>query len=241
MIHSSDRLEEQEEEGLCNLEVVGVRYTGTSSTQPVQDLRENSAWPGASAFQGGPIKRWVNDQGDELTTDDVDHVRNVDRVLEREPGPMQIGLIPDWTDEDVENRTLDYIESSGSFEVVYDPEEIKRAISERGFLPVDVFGRRFEDTKRERVFGKLGIEDRGVVTSRDEEGKYREQLVDEDDEETEDVGFESELRSKYARTELSKAAGEFDYEGNRNKASKQDFAEFLSQFDRDEVREVLQE
>lgn len=242
MIHSSEKLEEQEKDGKCNLEVVGVRYTGPRSSKPAQDLRRNSAWPGNSPFQGGPIKKWVNADGEEFSTDDVDHVRNVDTVLEREAGPMQIGLVPDWTDEDVENRTLDYIESSESFEVVYDPEEIKKALAERGFLPKDVFGRKFEDTKREKVFEKLDIEDRGVVTSREEEAKYREQLVDVEDEESDvdDTGLEGDLKDGYPRSELSKAAGAFGYEGNRNKASKSDFAEFLSNFERSEVLKTLE-
>lgn len=259
MIRSIDYHEELEEEGNCSLILVGVRYTGTSSTQSASSLHTNAAWPSTTPFQGGPIVEWVDEQGEKhhIDDDDVDEPRNVDRILEREPGSLQLGLVPDWNDDEViedSSRTIDYIESSPNFEVVYDPETIARSLLERGFLPKDIFGREFEERKRDAFFDLIGKEDPGgIVTKPEDEEKWRKMLrevIDTDDEDTEEpevenVTLKSSLKNDYGRFDLMSGVKQFDdYEetfDNLNKATKSDMVEFLAEKPKDEVVSAMKD
>jgi hypothetical protein len=139
-----------EEEGHCNLVLIGARYTGGKSSVTVNKYRTQAAWPGNSPFQGGPL------------TDDGG----------REPGSAQGALLPDWTDEDTENRTVEALESDPDIEVLYDPSDIAEEMLRANYLDPNVFGRGFNAEVRDRVFDALGLEDVGARN----EAEYRKQL-----------------------------------------------------------------
>jgi len=176
-----------EEQGQCNLVLIAARYTGPRSSIAAGQYRQDAAWPGASPFQSS---------GDR---DDP------------EPGPAQGALIPDWTDEDTENRTVETLEADPDIEVFYRPEDIAREMLTGNYLDPNVFGRGFNADLRDRVFDALGLEDVGVRN----EAEYRAQLreiagIDADAEErraeTRDDSRVSEYRREYARPDLISAA-----------------------------------
>lgn len=181
---------ELEEEGRCNLVLIAARYTGNKSSVSPTKYNRQAAWPTRSPFQGGP----EDPDGDG-----------------RRPGPAQGALVPDWTDEQTENRTVQALESDPDIEVLYRPEEIARAMLEANYLDPNVFGRGFDAELRDRVFDAIGLEDVGVRN----EAEYRKQLreiagVDVDEEEiqaeTRDDSRVTEYRQEHTRSELVEAA-----------------------------------
>lgn len=150
IINYVDQHLDLEEEGHCNLVLIGARYTGGKSSVTVNKYRNQAAWPGNSPFQGGPL------------TDDGG----------REPGPAQGALIPDWTDEDTENRTVEALESDPDIDVLYSADAIAEEMLRANYLDPNIFGRGFEADVRDKVFDALGLEDVGVRN----EAEYRKQL-----------------------------------------------------------------
>lgn len=192
---------ELEEQGHCNLILIGARYTGDNSSTTPNKYNRQAAWPSRSAFQGGPEK----EHGDG-----------------RHPGPAQGALIPDWTDENTENRTVEALESDPDIEVLYRPSEIALAMLEANYLDPNVFGQGFDPELRDRVFDHIGLTDVGVRN----EAEYRKQLreiagIDADAEEiqaeTRDDSRVNDYRREYRRSELVEAAqilGMEDAEGS---------------------------
>lgn len=186
-IHYSDRNFDLEEEGKCSLTFIGLRYTGRRSTYTVDQLRRNAAWPGTSPLQGG----------------------HKDSDGKRQPGNVQFGFVPDWTDDGVESRTIAYLERASNLEVLYKPKDIARAMLEKNTLPRSVFDRGYDPRLRERVFEAVGIEDEGA---RNVPG-YREQLreiaeidEDEDVEAARDTSRVGDYLNDHRRSELQDAA-----------------------------------
>lgn len=136
-----------EREGRCSLVLVMVRYTGGRSAVPAHRFRREAAWPGYSPFQA-------------YKSGDADR-----------PGPPQFALVPDWTGEDVENRTVETFEADPNFEVYYDPESIAAGLLELNYLPENVFARGYDDELREKVLDFLGIGYEGT-----DESQFREIL-----------------------------------------------------------------
>jgi len=120
---------------------------GDTSTAPPSRPRRQGGWPGRASFQAGPVTE-VSDDG---------------TVTERDPGPIQIGIVPDRIDTDyVEGGTLPGLENLSDFEVVYDPARLAEAILNGNYLPSNVFGgeRTAPDYDvRERVFAALDLPD----------------------------------------------------------------------------------
>lgn len=179
-----------EEEGHCNLVLVAARYTGRKSSTTPTKYNRQAAWPSRSAFQGGP----EDPDGDG-----------------RLPGPAQGALVPDWTGEDTENRTVEALESDPDIEVLYRPEAIAHAMLEANYLDPNVFGQGFDPDLRDRVFDALGLRDVGVRN----EAEYRKQLreiagldadADEIQAETRDDSRVTDYRSAHTRAELVDAA-----------------------------------
>lgn len=178
--------EELEERGKCNLELIGLRYVGDQSTLSPSDLQSLGAWPGNSPLQGGE--------------------RNSDRS--RDPGPIQLGLVPDWTDSDVEDRGVHYLETKKDVEVVRDPALLAESLLERNYLPPDVFENGYDADLRDRVFQKLGLEDVGT----DNVEGYRRQLreiasldPEVNSETLKDSELLAYLREQYRHAELALA------------------------------------
>lgn len=190
IINYSEENLELEEEGHCNLVLVAARYVGDKSSTTPAKYNRQAAWPSRSAFQGGP----EDPDGDG-----------------RLPGPAQGALVPDWTDENTENRTVEALESDPDVEVLYRPEEIAHAMLEANYLDPNVFGQGFDPEVRDRVFDTLGIDDVGVRN----EAEYRRQLREiagiEDEEaevraETRDDSRVNDYRRDHTRQELIDAA-----------------------------------
>lgn len=206
---------ELEEEGLANQVLVAVRYTGDKSSTTSGQINRSAAWPGFSAFQGAS------------PDSDANH------------GPAQGGLVPDWTADNVEDRTIEALESNPDFEVLYSPKDIAEAMLESNYLDPNVFGQGFDPDLRERVFDELGLEDVGVR----QEAEYREQLreiadVDADEaevrEETRDDSRVTEYRQEHTRDELRGAARIL--EKDDDDVGKIELAEWLADHDREAVR-----
>lgn len=219
-IHVHPQHVELEEEGRCNLVLVAVRYTGKKSSVPAHRYRTGAAWPGHAAFQA------IGDDGD------------------RKPGPWQFALIPDWTDEDIENRTVEALESDDDMEVAYTPETIATAMLEKNYLPENAFARGYDDTVRDRVFDLLGIQYEGT-----DEVRFREILreiagIEAADEElqaeTRDDSRVSEYRREHTRPELIDAARILGYEADTGRDPDHEgriaLATWLADQDREAVR-----
>lgn len=239
MVHHEDYTRELEEEDRVETALIGLRYTGAKSSVSPRQARDQGGWPGEQTFQGGPATE-----------------RNEDgKVVAREPGPMQIGINPDWIDDTVEGGTLAGLEALPDFDVVYDPEEIAAAILEKNFLPSKVFGSPPDQTAGERiqpdysvrreVFDHLGLDDIGSGPGSHEE--YREQLeelagVDSTaDEVPADKQREQEYLDDYSRSDLKDAAEVLreDTDDIALNVGKQDFAEWLATQPAGDVRDAL--
>lgn len=201
-VHTLSQNQDLEERGKVKLELVGLRYTGNKSTMPVNKYQRQAGWPGSAPLQGGPI----GPDG------------------EREPGPIQLALVPDWTDDNVEDRTLLALENDPDVDVIYDRSEIAAALLERNYLPPEIFDRGYDARLRERVFDALGLED---VGARNVPG-YREQLAEiagldtadmDDAEAIRDASRVGEYKREYPRGTLLEAAtalgGDFDASANK--------------------------
>lgn len=243
MIHTHPQNHEYEERGEASLELVAVRYTGPQSSTSFQNLGREASWMGTGLFQGGPATKWRDSNGDIVDSRPGD--RSSAKVVEREPGPWQLGLVPDWTDEDVTNQSVVKMENKDHLEVAYDKESIAEAVLEHNRLPRSVFSREFDDFVRARVFEKLDLEDIGV---REEMNvKYREQLseitgddfTEEEQKQMErEDGFVQELQDDYPRSDLMSAASELGKD--ETNIGKSELAEWLAQNkDKDEILEVL--
>lgn len=219
-IHVEPQHLELEAEGRCNLVLIAVRYTGDRSSVPAHRWRRDAAWPGHSAFQA-------------LGDDD-----------NRQPGPPQFALIPDWTDEDTENRTVEAFEASDDMAVYYTPEAIAEAMLEVNSLPENAFDRGYDDRVREKVFDHLGISYEGT-----DELRFRETLreiagVDADDDtvqaEARDDSLVSQYRREHTRGELVEAAAilgfEDDHEYDASGRGRIELATWLADQDREAVR-----
>jgi hypothetical protein len=232
-IHTESLTERLATEGRVETAVIGVRYVGDRSSKDPAVLRRQGGWPGDAPFQGGPV--------------DPETGR-------REPGPIQVGINPDWIDDDtVEGGTLAGIEAHGEFEVLYEPAAIAAALLERNFLPPRAFGGdgvSYEPRVREALFDALGLEDVGTCPAAASD--YRAQLatiagVDDADPEASPVDDQRKqtLLADHTRQELSDAAkivrtdtDEVDLRG----AGKHDIAAYLAaQDDQTAVTEALKE
>lgn len=239
MLHSEDYTNSLEQEGRVETALIGLRYTGPKSAVPANQPRQQGGWPGRQAFQGGAA----------VETDEDG------RVLERDPGPMQIGINPDWLDDTVEGGSLTGLEALQDFEVIYDPSDIAARLLEANFLPPAAFGSPADTSGdrvapdyeiREAVFDHLGLEDQGAGPGSHEQ--YREQLaeiagidLDADAEAAVDDQRAQELVTQYSRSALKDAvdalrAGPDDIALN---AKKLEFAEWLAQQDRQDVEAAL--
>lgn len=225
-VHSETQTEQLEKEGRVETEVIGLRYTGNKSAVPPGKLRRQGGWPGVSPFQGGPI--------DEETG-------------EREPGPIQIGINPDWLDDDtVSGGTLAGLEALGKFEVIYDPAKLARALLERNYLPPRIFGGEgisYNPDAREALFEKLGLEDVGTCPAAEDD--YREQLAEiagvelSTAEGTEDSSRVTEYLSEHSRRVMKAAVEELDVEPDGE--TKHAYAEALADVDPAEARGALED
>jgi uncharacterized protein YciU (UPF0263 family) len=213
--------EQLADDGLVSLTLVGIRYTGHRSAIPPSQYQQKGAWPGSSPLQGGEILD-TNEDG---------------RVIERAPGPIQLGLVPDWTDEDVEDRTVAALETDPTVEVVYDPATLAGALLRRNSLPSEVFSNGYNARLREAVFDTLGLDDVGASNDK----AYREQLrrvagidkEDDDHAETVDTSIEGEYRRNYRRAALRDAAlalaPTVDADAPDTNAGKVTFAQWLAE------------
>jgi len=233
MIHAEQQTLDLDSEDRIETVVAGLRYVGNDATAAPQRPRDQGGWPGRAAFQGGDV---VDRNGE-------------GRVIEREPGPIQIGVIPDLIDDDtVEGGTLPGLENLPDFEVIYDPAELAEALLETNYLPPSVFGgleTAPDYTVREHVFEALDIPDR-LGTAPAAEQDLREALaetagVDVEEEEPPDKGREQEYRDNYTRSQLYNAAETLGHDVEWADATKSGMAELLAQDPPGEVREVLEE
>lgn len=220
MIHSEDLTLELEDDEKVETIVVGLRYAGVQSSESPQRPRDQGGWPGKATFQSGAVVE-TNDEG---------------RVVEREPGPIQVGVAPDTIDEEyVEGGTLAGLENLSDFEVVYDPAEIALAFLEANYLPPRVFGG--PDTApdfsvREPILEFLGIEDMGW-TAPDAEDEIRSELADVAGEEVDDSAppdrsRRDEYLNDHSKSDLYQAAGELGFEVDWTDTAKTELADMLA-------------
>ncbi|MEF8825435.1 MAG: hypothetical protein V5A34_05610 [Halapricum sp.] len=239
MVHHEDYTHELEQEGRVETALIGLRYTGSKSSVAPNTPRQNGGWPGTQTFQGGPpTKR--NESG---------------KVVARDPGPIQIGLNPDWLDDSVQGGSLVGLEALPDFEVIYDEAAIAKAMLEMNYLPPAVFGSPPDQTGGERVtpnyevrqavFDHLELDDIGSGPGSHE--TYREQLakipdVDlGDDEATVESSRIQDLQADHTRAELKHAVDALR-EGPDEitlQGGKAEFAEYLAQQDPQDVRAAL--
>lgn len=218
IINYEDQHLDLEEEGRCNVVLIAVRYTGPKSSVPADRYRNDAAWPGNSPLQA--------------------------RANGEEPGPPQGALIPDWTDEDVENRTVEAMEADADIDVFYTPRDIGQAMLETNYLDPSVFGRGYDDRLREKVLSFLGIEYEGT-----DEAVFRQELrevagIDASDEEiqaeTRDTARVSAYRQGYPRSELVDAARVLGFEADTGRepagAGRIELSTWLADQDREAVR-----
>lgn len=234
MIHAETQTIDLEQDDRVETIVVGLRYTGPRSSVSAERPRQQGGWPGRAAFQGGPVAETDADGG----------------VVARDPGPIQIGVVPDTIDEaTVEGGTLPGLENLTDFEVLYDPADLAAAILETNYLPPVVFGgpqTSPDYAVRERVFEALDIPDR-LGTAPAAEQPLREALaetagIDLDEEQPPDKSREEALKADYTRNELLSAAGAFEFEDlDKRTASKTELAERLAREPPGEVRDALGE
>jgi len=233
LVHNEQQTVDLEQDDKVDTIVAGLRYTGTKSTAPPSRPRRQGGWPGRASFQAGP----VTEESDDGT------------VVARDPGPIQIGVVPDRIDTDyVEGGSLPGLENLSDFEVVYDPAELAQAILGGNYLPSNVFGgeRTAPDYDvRERVFAALDLPDSlGTAGSPDAERRIREALaetadVDLDDEEPPDASREIEYRNEYTRSDLYSAAQDLGHDVEWATATKTDMAELLAGESPGDVRAAL--
>ena len=244
MFHHEDYTHELEQEGRVETALIGLRYVGQKSSVAPSEPRQQGGWPGNQTFQGGTIAE-----------------RNEDgKVTEREPGPVQIGLNPDWLDDSVEGGSLAGLEALPDFEVIYDDAVLAQAMLVSNYLPPDVFGSPGDQTGgqrmapnfeiREAVFDFFdGLEDRGSGPGSHQ--MYREQLADiagveaaagEDDLPT-NSQREQEYVQDHTRAELKDAVDELrdGPEDISLQNGKKDFAEWLATQDAADIRPVLKD
>jgi hypothetical protein len=231
MIHAERQTLDLEEEDRVETIVAGLRYTGPEPTASPQRPRDQGGWPGRSAFQGGSPTE-VNDEG---------------RVVEREPGPIQIGVIPDTVDEEtVEGGTLPGLENLPDFEVIYDRSTLAEAILGANYLPPTVFGgpeTAPDYTVRSYVFEALDIPDR-LGTAPGAEDALREALaetaeMDLEEEEPPDQSRAEEYKADHTRSDLYNAATALGHNVDWSDARKSDLAEWLAQQPAGDVRDAL--
>lgn len=157
-------------------------------------------------------------------------------------GEIQLALVPEWTDDDVEDRTVVAIENDPNYDVVYDASELAEALLRQNYLPPEVFGREFDPGLRDRVFDKLDIEEAGV----DNDEEYRRQLreiagVDDDDEEAPQVDEHvNRYQAEYQRSDLISAATALGW-GYDQSAGKTEVAEWLGTQDPELVEQALED
>lgn len=211
-----------EAEERINQVLIAARYTGPQSSVSPQQYNKAAAWPSFSPLQGGPIK--PNGDG-------------------RDPGPAQGAIVPDWTDEDVEDRTVEALEADPNIEVLYSPGDIATAMLRTNYLDPNIFGQGFDPDARDFVFGALGLEDVGVRN----EAEYREQLreiagLDESDVKdtsTVDDSRTGELRQGHPRADLVDACAVLGHD-DAESLGKIEAAEFLTEHDPGAVRFALE-
>lgn len=213
-----------EEEERINQELIAIRYTGRKSSITPSKYNRDAAWPSFSPLQGGP--------------------KDADADGERLPGPPQGAIVPDWTDDDVEDRTVEALESDPNIEVFYDPATIAECMLETNFLDPNVFGQGFDPDVRDFVFDTLGLEDVGIRN----ESEYRAQLReiagigdpgDEIETEAVDDTRKTELRQDNTRSDLVEACRILEHDDPDN-LGKIDAAGFLAEQDPAAVRYALE-
>lgn len=210
-LHAEDQTLNLESDERVSTELIGLRYTGRKSVMPPAKPRNQGGWPGRTVFQGGPAKE-RDEEG---------------RVVEREPGPIQIGINPDWMDDEtVSGGALRGLENLADFEVVYDTETLAEAMLGENYLPVEVFGsppsvgddneRPPDYGIRNRVFERFGLEDVGHGPGSHQQ--YREQLAEiagvdwKRDDADRDPDRERELTENHSRRGLLAAALHLGYD-----------------------------
>jgi hypothetical protein len=229
MIHTHSQFHDLEDEARINTTFIGLRYTGGRSTMPPDRPQQRGAWPGDAIFQGAP------GDGDDDPAD----------------APLQLGIVPDTLDEEsVDGGTVAGLEALSDFEVVYDSTELAATILQLNALPVPVFGgdRKTPDyAVRQRVYDRLGLDDRGRQAPEAEEG-LREALAeaaDIKDPETDDTierqSREDELVEEHPRSTLLSAASDLDVDvkGGLTSATKRELAAVMVKHSKPEVREAL--
>jgi len=242
MFHYEDFTNELEQEGRVETTLVGLRYVGQKSSLAPKRPRQQGGWPGNQTFQGGDVVE-RNDDG---------------KVTAREPGPIQLGVSPDWLGDNVEGGSLAGLEALSDFEVIYDEATLAQAMLDANYLPPDVFGSPGDQTGgqrtapdfeiRQAVFEFFdGLEDRGSGPNSHQ--MYREQLADiagvdlagEDDSPT-DSQRAQQYVDNHTRDELKDAVGELR-EGPEDislQNGKSDFAEWLAKQDAADVRAAFE-
>lgn len=233
MIHAERQTLDLEQDERVETIVVGLRYTGRNSTQPPTRPRDAGGWPGRASFQGGAVVERSDDGS----------------VIEREPGPIQIGVIPDWIDGDtVEGGTLPGLENLADFEVIYDPQLLAEAMLRENYLPPTVFGGPQTPPEydiREHVFDALGLDD-ALGTAPGNEKRIRDALgdvagLDVEHEEPPDVSRENEYVNDYSRSDLYNACQALGIEVEWADAKKTDMATQLATESPADVRAALDE
>lgn len=232
MIQVSDPLREQAEDGITDLILVAIRYTGPKSVVDPSDLRRQAKWPGHGNFQGGPAKEWRTTEND--VTESEPPRGLIQRITDRHPGSWQLGLVPEWNDPEVvaptdQSAGVTTIEQMENWEVAYDSETIAEVFLDRTYLPPQVFGRGFDPFVRDAVFDSLGLDDEGVIRDDGSEEKYRSQLRElagrEDSPDQSDDDRIQEVASAFRRSELMTAANEAGKDDTN--VSKTELAEYL--------------
>ncbi|MEE6210848.1 hypothetical protein U3A55_11885 [Salarchaeum sp. III] len=240
MFHHEDFTLELEQEDRAETAIIGLRYTGNKSSVAPRQPRREGGWPGRQTFQGG--KPTDTDENGKVTA--------------REPGPIQIGINPDWIDRDtVEGGTLAGLEALPDFEVIYDDELLAEAMLKANFLPPTVFGSPPDQTGgeritpvyevREAVFDQLGLNDIGSGPGSHEE--YRSQLAEvagvdaTTDEVPADKQREQQYIENHSRAALKDAAEVLreDTDDIALNVGKQEFAEWLATQPAGDVRDAL--
>lgn len=215
IINYEDQHLDLEEEGRCNVVLIAVRYTGPRSSVPADRYRNDAAWPGNSALQA---------RGDYGNFD---------------PGPPQGALIPDWTDDETENRTVEALEADADIDVFYTKRDIARAMLETNYLDPNVFGRGYDDRVREKVLEFLDIDYEGT-----DETTFRAELrevagIEAGEEvvqaEARDSARVTEYRQGYPRGDLVDAARILGFEDAEG-AGKIQLSTWLADQDREAVR-----
>lgn len=236
MVHYEDQTFDLEAEDRVETILIGLRYTGPKSSVSASTPRENGGWPGKQTFQGGPVTD-TNEDG---------------KPVAREPGPIQLGINPDWVDsETVDGGSLAGLEALPDFEVIYDPERLATAMLEQNFLPPVVFGtpsdaggggQRISPVHqvRERVFEQLGLNDIGSGPGSHDE--YRSQLADLAgiDDSSDEVPADKQRQQTYlddhSRSDLKEAAERLAPSAADDLSGKHDLAEFLAEQPAGDVR-----